>query len=112
MRLQLTVSISLIILALTITFGIIKAERIAKLKINSFGDKFYEAFEKDIALVEIYFPNSKAMKLKTQAKMKWIDYLSTVRGLLGLVLVILFAEIFWLCLRIAALKLDFQDFIP
>lgn len=86
-------------------------------KINDqlFGVKQYEANEKDIALVEIYFPNSKAMKLKTQAKMNWVDYLSTVGGLLGLVLgmgFISFVEIFWLCLRIVALKLNFQNIFP
>ena len=75
----------------------------------------YDGFEKDIALVEIYYPSSKIISMKTQSRMSWIDYLSTVGGLLGLVLgmgFMSFIEIFWLCLRMAALKLNFQNVVP
>jgi len=79
------------------------------------GSFEYDAFERDIALVEVYYPSPTIMKLKTQAKMGWIDYFSTVGGLLGLVLgmgFISFVELVWLALRIAALKLNFQNIIP
>ena len=46
--------------------------------------------------------------------MTWIDYFSTVGGLLGLVLgmgFISFIELFWLVLRIIALKLQLTRWI-
>jgi hypothetical protein len=46
--------------------------------------------------------------------MTWIDYFSTVGGLLGLVLgmgFISFIELFWLALRIIALKLQLTRWI-
>lgn len=93
----------------------LKLNNLRKINDKVFGVESYEPYEKDIAVVEIFFPNSKAMKLKTKAKMNWIDYFSTVGGLLGLVLgmgIISFVELLWLCLRIAARKLNFQNIIP
>jgi len=45
----------------------------------------YDAFEKDIAMVQIYFKKSTVFEMGSQPRMTWIDYLSTVGGLLGLV---------------------------
>ena len=82
-------------------------------KLRGFSE--YDAFEKDIAFLEVYYPSPTLIKMKTQSRMSWIDYLSTVGGLLGLVLgmgFMTFVEIFWLCLRIVALKLNFQNLVP
>lgn len=79
------------------------------------GPLEYDPFDKDIALVEIYFPSPNMIKLKTQSRMSWIDYLSTVGGLLGLVLgmgFMSFIELVWLCMRMVALKLNFQNLVP
>jgi hypothetical protein len=46
--------------------------------------------------------------------MTWIDYFSTVGGLLGLVLgmgIISFVELIWLCLRILAKHNNMTDWI-
>ena len=77
--------------------------------------KTYDAFEKDIALVEIYFRKSTIIQMGRQARMNWIEYFSTVGGLLGLVLgmgIISIIELIWVCLRLAALKMNFQNLIP
>ena len=74
----------------------------------------YTTFEKDLAWVEIYYPKSSVLQIGSQQKMSWIDYFSTVGGLLGLVLgmgIVSFIEIFWLCLRMAARKLNLNDWI-
>ena len=75
----------------------------------------YQAYEKDIALVEVFFKKPTIIQIERRAKMNWIDYFATVGGLLGLVLgmsIISFIELLWLCLRIAALKMNFHNLIP
>jgi len=77
--------------------------------------KSYDAYDKDIAVVEIFYRKSTIFQMGTKATMTWIDYFSTVGGLLGLVLgmgFISFIELVWLCCRIAALKMNFQNWIP
>jgi len=77
--------------------------------------QFYEAFQEDIAVVEICFRKSAIMQFSSQATMSWIDYFSAVGGLLGLVLgmgIVSFIEIFWVCLRLLALKLNCNHWIP
>ena len=74
----------------------------------------YVAFEKDIAWVEIYIPKSSVLQIGSQQTMTWIDYFSAVGGLLGLVLgmgIVSFVELIWLCLRMAARKLNLNDWI-
>ena len=48
-------------------------------------DALYDAYEKDIAMVQIYFKKSTIFEMGSQPRMNWIDYLSTVGGLLGLI---------------------------
>ena len=51
----------------------------------------------------------------SKPSLTWIDYFSTVGGLLGLVLgmgFISFVELIWLALRILARRLDLADFFP
>ena len=77
--------------------------------------KSYDAYEKDIALVEISFRKSSIIQMERKARMNWIDYFSTVGGLLGLVLgmgIISLIEMVWVCLRILALKMNFQNIVP
>ena len=77
--------------------------------------KSYDAYEKDIALVEISFRKSTIIQMSRKARMNWIDYFSTVGGLLGLVLgmgIISLIEMVWVCLRILALKMNFQNIVP
>ena len=71
--------------------------------------RYHDAFEKDIALVEIFFKKPTLVLVSRKARMNWIDYFSTVGGLLGLVLgmgSISVVELLWLCLRLAALKMN------
>ena len=77
--------------------------------------KTYDAYEKDIALVQIFFRKSTMLQMGRQPRMTWIDYFSTVGGLLGLVLgmgIVSFIEMFWLCLRMAAFKMNLSNVIP
>jgi Amiloride-sensitive sodium channel len=77
--------------------------------------KTYDAYERDIALVQVYFDKSTVFRMGRQPRMTWIDYFSTVGGLLGLVLgmgIISFIELIWVCLRILAFKLHFTDWVP
>jgi len=74
----------------------------------------YNAFEKDIAMVEIIFQKSTLIEIESQVRMTWIDYFSAVGGLLGLVLGMGFFSLFeliWLCLRITSKKLNTTKWI-
>ena len=76
--------------------------------------KIYDAYEKDIAVVQIFFHKSTVLQMGSQPRMTWIDYFSTVGGLLGLVLgmgIISFIEMIWVCCRMAALKANMTDWI-
>jgi hypothetical protein len=69
--------------------------------------KTYDAFDKDIAMVQVVFQKSTAILMGSHLNMTWIDYFSTVGGLLGLVLgirFVTFIEIFWLGIRMIFLK--------
>ncbi len=49
------------------------------------NDLTYDAFDVDIATVEIYFETPSVIQMGRQSKMTWVDYLSNVGGLMGLV---------------------------
>ena len=71
--------------------------------------KTYDAFDQDIAMVQIIYQKSTAVVMGSQLTMTWIDYFSAVGGLLGLVLgmgFVSFIELFWLGVRIVASKLN------
>ncbi len=66
--------------------------------------KDYDAYEKDIAVLEVFFDTSTVMKFQSQKSQSWLDYLSSVGGALGLCIglsIITVVELVWLCLRIA-----------
>jgi len=74
----------------------------------------YDAFDVDIATVDISFRKPKALQIQPKLKMNWIDFLSTIGGLLGLVLgmgVVSFIEICWLCIRMIARLYNLNQWI-
>ena len=74
----------------------------------------YDSYKKDIAVVKIFFGQSTIVQMNSKSAMGWIDYLSAVGGLLGLVLgmgIVSFVELLWLCLRIVALRFRLTNWI-
>ena len=66
--------------------------------------KEYDAYDKDIAVLNVFFGSSTVMSFKSQKRQSWIDYFSSVGGALGLCIglsIITFVELVWLCLRVA-----------
>jgi amiloride-sensitive sodium channel len=77
--------------------------------------KTYDAYDEDIAIVQIYFKKSTVVQMKSEPRMTWIDYFSAVGGLMGLVLgmgIVSVIELMWLCLRLLAWKGNFTHIIP
>ena len=75
----------------------------------------YDAFDRDIAVVEIYFEKPTIFQMGSQPRMTWVDYLSNVGGLLGLVLgmgIVSFIELIWLCMRLLARKYHYTHIVP
>jgi hypothetical protein len=78
------------------------------------NEKVYDAYEKDIALIQVYFRKSTVFEMGSQPRMTWIDYFSTVGGLLGLVLgmgIISVIELIWLCMRLGAKKWNLTEWV-
>jgi hypothetical protein len=74
----------------------------------------YDAFNRDIAMIQIMYPKSTIVQMGIQVQMTWIDYFAAVGGLLGLVLgmgFVSFVELIWLCLRIIARELNLTKWI-
>jgi len=74
----------------------------------------YDAYTKDIAMVEVYFRTSTVIQLGSQPMMTWVDYFSTVGGLLGLVLgmgIVSVVEIIWLLVRLCSHKFNLTQWI-
>ena len=78
------------------------------------NQKTYDAYDKDIALIQIFFQKSTVIEMGSQPRMTWIDYFSTVGGLLGLVLgmgIVSFIELIWLCMRLGAKKWNLTHWV-
>jgi hypothetical protein len=76
--------------------------------------KTYDAFDRDIAMVQVIYQKSTLVLMGSQQAMTWIDYFATVGGLLGLVLgmgFVTFIELFWLCLRVCFRQLKLTEWI-
>jgi len=76
--------------------------------------KTYDAFETDIATLEVFFSKSSVVQMGLHSKMSWIDYFANVGGLLGLVLgmgFVSFIEVFWFFLRVLARSLNLTQWI-
>jgi hypothetical protein len=66
--------------------------------------KEYDAYNKDFAVLNVFFFTTTVMMFTSQQRQSWIDYFSSVGGALGLCIgmsIITVVELFWLCLRIA-----------
>ena len=78
-------------------------------------NKPYDAFEKDIAIVNIFFEDAYATKFQRSPRFTWTDYFSNVGGSFGLVIgigIISFIELFWLLVRSLVIifsKLSFRN---
>jgi hypothetical protein len=65
--------------------------------------KEYEAYEKDIAIINVFFDSTTVMNFKSQKRQSWTDYFANVGGALGLctgLTIITVVEFFWLCLTL------------
>ena len=63
----------------------------------------YDAYDKDIAILNVYFDSTTVMKFKSEKRQTWIDYFSIVGGALGLCIglsIVTIVELFWVCLTI------------
>ena len=72
----------------------------------------YEAYEKDIAVLKVFFDSTTVMLYETQPTQSWIDYFSAVGGALGLCIglsIMTVIEIIWLCFRICGLVQNKED---
>jgi hypothetical protein len=68
--------------------------------------KEYDAYEKDIAILNVFFDSATVMKFKSQKRQSWTDYFANVGGALGLCIglsIITVVELIWLCLRMCGL---------
>ena len=68
------------------------------------NSKEYDAYDKDIAVLNVFFGTSTVMSFNSQKRQSWLDYLSSVGGALGLCIglsIITVVELVWLCLRVA-----------
>ncbi len=67
------------------------------------NDVEYDAFEDDIAVVHIFFEPSAIFLYGTKPSQTWLDFLSSIGGLLGLCIgfsIITMIELFWLLIQI------------
>ena len=66
--------------------------------------KTYDAYDKDIAVVQVFFESPTVFHFNSELKQTWVSFLSTVGGLLGLCIgisLVSFIEIIWLILQIS-----------
>jgi amiloride-sensitive sodium channel len=66
-------------------------------------EREYDAYDSDIAMLNIYFDAVSVMQFGTQESQGWIDFFSNVGGLLGLCIglsIITIIELIWLCCRL------------
>ena len=66
-------------------------------------DREYNAYDSDIAMLNIYFDAVSVMQFGTQESQGWIDFFSNVGGLLGLCIglsIVTIIELIWLCFRL------------
>jgi hypothetical protein len=73
--------------------------------------KTYNAYEEDIAVVQVFFEPSAVFLYGSESSQTWVDFFATVGGLLGLcigVSIISIVEIFWLCLKLVVKAMKLQ----
>ena len=72
----------------------------------------YNAYEKDIAMLHVFFDKPSVFQYVSQPSQTWISFFSSIGGLLGLCLgisLITFIELVWLCMRIGANVVKFPS---
>jgi len=70
-----------------------------------FINRTYDAFERDIAELEVFFDVQTVVEFETNLRMTWVDFSSSVGGLLGLCVglsVVTVIELIWLGMRLIA----------
>ena len=68
--------------------------------------KEYDAYEKDIAVLKVFFDSSTVMQYQSQPRQSWTDYFAAVGGALGLCIglsIMTVIELIWLCIRMCGL---------
>ena len=63
----------------------------------------YNAYEKDIAVLEIFWETQTVLFFSSEQRQNWIGFLSNIGGILGLCIgisIVTFVEIFWTCIQI------------
>jgi hypothetical protein len=66
-------------------------------------ERKYKAYEKDIAVLQVYFDSPTVFKFVSQPSQTWIGFFSAIGGLLGLCLgvsIVTIFEILWLAFRL------------
>ena len=85
---------------------IVSSKRISKF--NMLQEVEYDAFDKDIAILKVFFESPTAILLTTNHSKTWIDFVSVVGGNGGLFIgfsIVTILELFWLIWQIALLYL-------
>ncbi len=73
----------------------------------------YNAYEEDIAMVQVFFEPSAIFLFGSDSSQTWVDFFATVGGLLGLcigVSIITIVELLWLCLRLGVKIIEMPRF--
>ena len=83
-------------------------DKIVSSKRVSTGKVEYDAFEKDIAMLKVFFESPTAVLITTKQSKTWVDFVSVVGGNGGLFIgfsIVTVLELFWLILQITLLYL-------
>ena len=65
-------------------------------------DRSYNAYEKDIAILQVFFDSPSVFQYMSQPSQNWVGFFSTIGGLLGLCLgisIISFVEVIWVLIE-------------
>ena len=91
-----------------------RANTILMTNLFSYLNNSYDAFEQDIAVVNVFFDKPTAIEFQNQASMDWYTYLSNVGGVLGLCIglsIMTLFELIWLAINMCKLVLlSFKHF--
>ena len=69
----------------------------------------YNAYDEDIATVEIFFDTPSILYYNSQHRLTWINFLSSIGGILGLCIgisIVTFVEIFWMVSQLVVKMLE------
>jgi len=69
------------------------------------GAQVYDAYDTDIAAIDIYFKTPTIVEYRTNRSQTWVDFFASIGGLLGLCIgisIVTFVELAWLGITILA----------